>query len=230
MDSVQRYDNNPIKKLMHRLGVSSDGVVLVHEHNSVQPRIVKFIYNRLKEATSLGTLCIFGSHQINSKVEGDTTLLGLSNQERILLASDKLLQLLVLEEETAFASHPSLMIGSIGKYSKFFARTSELDFPYGETSIFADFYDLNACVLFVHEGTEVPEACYASAINSRGVISRNTCIKDNDIVSYLDYECDEEAVVNALFASDLLLSETIQGVSIYGIRYRELIEFAKRLI
>lgn len=229
MDSVNKYENNSIKKLMHRLGVGAEGLVLVHEGSDISARDIKFIYNRMKQASKDGTLCIFGSHKLNAKIEGDATLLTLTNQERILLASDKLLQLLVLEEDTVFASHPSLLIGSTGKYSKFFARTTELDYPYGPTSVFADFYDLNACVLFVGNVREIPEVRHAASLH-KSVIMRNTCIKDGQVHSYLDYDCDTDFITEQLFKSNLLISESLNGLEIYGIRYRELMDFAKRFI
>ncbi|QIK69917.1 AAC(3) family N-acetyltransferase [Erysipelothrix sp. HDW6C] len=217
-----------VRKLMKRLDVSPEGVVLLHENDKTAPYNSKRFLEAFKDYLKPGTLSIFGDVAFNTNVVAKDALPQLNNQERLVLSSGKMLQLLVLDAQTTFAHHPSLMLGSVGKFSKFLARHVTLDFPYGEKSIFNDLYELNAVVVFVGEPQDVPELHYVATTMRAPIIKKNTCYRDHEIKSYLDYDIDSDRIVAALLKSNVLLYETVGDSRIYGITFHDLIQFAQK--
>lgn len=217
---------NPIQNLLTRLDYEADGVVLIYENQSTTLDDVKYVYDLLNKALREGTLVISGDSGFNQYVSVRKGMRRITNQQRLVIASGKLLQLFMLENDVHFAKHPGLILGAKGKFSRFIARNVDLDFPYGPESIFNDLYELNAFILFA--GMPGNADCIR-LVNTRvesPIITKNTSIIDGDVKSFLDYDYDVKPVIDALKNSTLLLSEQVANTTIYGVRYRDLIEFA----
>ncbi|WZU02769.1 hypothetical protein MGH68_07760 [Erysipelothrix sp. D19-032] len=50
-------------------------------------------------------------------------------------------------------------------------------------------------------------------------------IKDGEMISFLDIDIDETPLLSKIVNSNILLFEEIEGVKIYGISYRMLVDF-----
>lgn len=220
---------NPIQNLINRLQAESDSVVVVYENDNVDVFDVKYVYDLLLKATQLGTLVINGDYRLNQDVSIRRGNRNLSNQQRVVIASNKLLQLLLLEHDVNFVNHPGFVIGTKGKFSRFFSRKMDLDFPYGGTSVFNDIYDLNAIILFVGKPYLVDAMKLAGSKMESPIIRKNTSFIDGEMISYLDYHLDLSYMTDALLESNVLLNEQIGETYIYGIRYHDLIDFALSL-
>lgn len=217
-----------IKKLFKRLNVRNDEVVLVRSHDSVGAEKNKQYFDELLlHLKDSGTLCLLDDCDFNTKVQEGDIVATVSNQERFVLSSNKMLQLLTLRRDCHYADHPALMFASVGKYAKYFARPKPLDFPYGESSIFEDLYEMDAVVIFV-SAKQIPyEGKYAYSKNDGRVISKNTSVSDDDLVSYLDFEVDYDWLHAQIFGSGLMLFEIDGDEVIYGVRYRDYIRLIK---
>lgn len=222
--------HNPIENLVRRLHGNQESVLMLYECEPMAVYDVQSVYDYLIEASGAGTLAIAGDYRLNQQVLVREHLKHFTNQQRLVIASQKLLQLLMLESEVQFAKHPGIVLGSIGKYARFFARETALDFPYGPTSIFKDIYDLNAVVLFVGKPRQVDCIKLVASFMKEPIIGKNTSLKDGDVVSYLDYEVSSEALTEFAVRSNRLLSETIGDTVVYGIRYHDLISLVQKQV
>lgn len=218
-----------IEKLLDRLNVRHDEVVLVRSHDSIGPeknkQYLDILLNHLKES---GTLCLLADCDFNTNVQEGDVVATVSNQERFVLSSNKMLQLLTLRRDCHYADHPALMLASVGKYAKYFARSKPLDFPYGESSVFEDLHEMNAVVLFVTAKHVPYEGKYAFSNWDDRVIAKNTSVLDDQLVSYLDFNCNCEWVHAQVFGSGLLLSEIEGDEVVYGVRYRDYIKMINK--
>ncbi|WP_159640953.1 AAC(3) family N-acetyltransferase [Erysipelothrix anatis] len=221
----QKVNQDQIQSLLKRLDVPSDGVLIIHENSNVPALVSKYVLDMLLKNIEDRTVSIIGDNTFNNNVSQKVLKPLVTTQERIILSSGRMLQLMLLKDETTFAHHPSLMIGHIGKYAKFFARHVKVDYPYGDKSIFQDMYELNATILFLGEPAHVPEAKLAYAHDTTKSIKRNTAIKDGEMISFLDIDIDETPLLSKIVNSNILLFEEIEGVKIYGISYRMLVDF-----
>lgn len=217
---------NPIHNLIERLQGSSDSVLLVYENNDTNIFDVKYIYDLLLKATVNGTLVISGDNRLNQNVFMRRGARTLSNQQRIVIASQKLLQLLLLEDNVHFAKHPGLVVGSLGKYSRFFARALEKDFPYGETSIYNDMYDLNTIVISIGKPIFMDCIKFACSKLENPIIKKNASFVEGEVAAYLDYHCDVESLTQRLLENDVIFHEKIGATTLYAGRYRDIISFA----
>lgn len=220
---------NPIQNLISRLQGEPDGVIVVYENDNVGIFEIKYVYDLLLKSTELGTLVINGDYRLNQDVSLRRGNRNLTNQQRVVIASNKLLQLLLLENDVNFVNHPGFVMGSKGKFSRFFSRKADLDFPYGATSVFNDIYELNAIILFVGKPVLVDAMKLVGSKMESPIIRKNTSFVDGEMVSYLDYHFDLASITNSLLESNILLSEKIGDINIYGIRYHDLIDFALTL-
>lgn len=217
-----------IKKLFKRLSVRDDEVILVRSHDSIGPKKNKQYLDQLLEILQdAGTLCLLDNCAFNTKVLKGDVVAKVTNQERFVLSSNKMLQLLTLRRDCHYADHPALMLASVGKYAKYFARSKALDFPYGESSVFEDLHEMNALVLFITAKHTPYEGKYAYSYWDQRVISKNTSVMDDHVISYLDFNYDPEWVHAQVFGSGLLLSEIDGEDVIYGVRYRDYIKLIK---
>lgn len=217
-----------ISKLLKRLNASHGEVILFRSNDCVGPEKTKvYLDGLIRRISQDGTLVLLGDCDLNTDAMNSTYLMQMSNQERFVLSSDKMMQLLTLRRDSNFAYHPALMLASIGKYAKLFSRPRELDFPFGDESVFSDLYDLNALILFV-SAKHVPfEAKFALSALDNKVIVKNSSVLDEDIVSYLDVDCDYEYLHGLVFGSGRMLYEMDGDTIIYGIRYREYIDLIR---
>lgn len=220
--------NNPIESLVRRLHGNQESVLMVYECEPMSVYDVQTVYETIVGAATDGTVVIAGDYRLNQHVAMRLELKPFSNQHRLVIASQKLLQLLMLESDVQFAKHPGLVLGAIGKYARFFSREVALDFPYGSTSIFKDFYDLNALVLFVGKPQNIDCIKLVASMVKEPIIGKNTSLKDDDVVSYLDYEFDCAPLSEFVAGSTHLLYEKIGETRIYGITYHDLITVVKK--
>lgn len=221
-----------IEKLLKRLKVRKDEVVLVRSHDSVgAKRNKEYLDTLLNHLQESGTLCLLDDCEFNTRVQEGNVVASITNQERFVLSSNKMLQLLTLRRDCHYADHPALMFASVGKYAKYFARPKALDFPFGEGSIFEDLYELNAVVLFV-SAKQIPfEGKYAYSKSDERIILKNTSVLNDELNSYLDFDCDCEWLHAQIFGSGLMLFEIEDDEVIYGVRYRDYINLIEeRLI
>lgn len=214
-----------IKKLLDRLNVRDDEVLLVRSHDSIGPEKNKqYLDELLKRLKDSGTLCLLDDCNFNTNVQPGDVVATVSNQERFVLSSNKMLQLLTLRRDCHYADHPALMLASVGKYAKYFARSKALDFPYGESSVFEDLHEMNAIILFV-TAKHVPfEGKYAYSKWDDRVIAKNTSVLDDQLISYLDFDCDFNWIHAQVFGSGLMLSEIDGDDVLYGVRYRDYVK------
>ncbi len=217
-------------KLLKRLEVQKDGLVLVHESDGFDPFYSKIILDSIQSHMKDGTVCVFGDCEFNSDVLVKDMVPYISNQERLVLSSGKMMQLMTLQQECIYVTHPSLMIATAGKFSRYFGRPTEIDFPYGEHSVFTDFYDLNATLILVGDITELFEAKFAYASSNQRVIRKTGCLKDKTVVSYLDIVPNYSLIHDLVFNSKLLLSEQLDGQRVYGVKYRDFIDYLKEVL
>lgn len=222
---------NAIKNILDRLEVRHDEVIIVRSHDSIGPKKNKqyldVLLDHLKDS---GTLCLLDDCEFNTNVKEGDIVATVRNQERFVLSSNKMLQLLTLRRDCHYADHPALMLASVGKYAKYFARSKPLDFPYGESSVFEDLYEMNAVVLFVTAKHVPYEGKFAFSKWDNRVLIKNTSVLDDELVSYLDFNCNLEWIHAQIFGSGLLLSEIDEEEVVYGVRYRDYIEeITKRL-
>ena len=217
-----------IKNLMNRLNVHNDEVVLVRSHDSIGPeKNKKYLDEFLTHLKESGTLCLLDDCDFNTLVQEEDVVATVSNQERFVLSSNKMLQLLTLRRDCHYADHPALMFASVGKYAKYFARPKPLDFPFGETSIFEDLYEMDAVVIFV-SAKQIPyEGKYAYSKTDERVISKNTSVLNDGLISYLDFEVDYDWLHAQIFGSGLMLYEIDGDEVVYGVRYRDYIRLIK---
>lgn len=213
-----------MKKLLKRLDVFEDSVLVLHESDVLPASRIKTYLASAQAQVPQGTVCVISDCAFNSDVALDDAMTDMSNQERLVLASGKLLQLLTLNNQCIYASHPALMFGSIGKYSRYFARHNQLDFPYGPVSVFQDLYDLDAVILCIGTGTHFYETKFAYSKRDDVVIRKNTTCFDYQLESYLDYDAAEIDPFAAEPLRSLFLYETFAGYTLYGIHFQELID------
>ena len=216
-----------IQSILNKLNFTSDSVILLHESNDFSHKELKLVFDYFSSYTPESSLVVMGDCNFNVDALSEKMLSEISSQERMVMSSGLILQLLTLKEQSDFVSHPSLMIGSLGKYSKYLARKQPLDFPYGEQSTFNDLYNLDTIVLFLGENLSVFEGIHAYSKTSDYVIRKNSCVYKNAMESYLDYQVDLGRINELLYNSGLCVSESYGNSKIYGIRYQEMIDYLK---
>lgn len=208
-----------LNSLLNRLGVVSDSLILVHESETVSKLTSRDYLSFLQSRVDQGTLAIMGDCLLNTQAASKDPL---TTQERLVLSSGPMLQLLTLQSECFYVAHPALMIASVGKYARYLARSRDLDFPYGSDSVFNDLYGMNAVILFIGDNHKVPEMKYALSKIDKGLIAKEVSFSGKDLVTYLDLDFDFQALTKELFQSGLLLSEETEEGKIYGIHYKDL--------
>lgn len=214
-----------ISQLLKRLNAESDQVLLVRSHDSIGPKKNKEYLDDLLQVTDLdGTLCLLADCDFNTNAATNSVVSKISNQERFVLSSNKMMQLLTLRRDCYYADHPALMFASVGKYSKYFSRQKPLDFPFGRDSIFEDLHDMDAILLFITAKHVPYEGKYALTDWDNQLIKKNTSISNEEIVSYLDFSCDYQKIHSTIFGNGLMLYEIDKDTVIYGVRYRDYIE------
>lgn len=217
---------NPIQNLILRLQGDEESVVLVYERENINIFDTKYIFDLLMKSCSQGTLVISGDSRINQDVTVRRGLRNISNQQRVVISANKLLQLLLLEDDVHFATHPGIIMGSKGKFARFFGRKVDYDFPYGPSSTFNDIYELNAIILFVGLPNWVDCIKLVCSKVDKPILRKNTSYHENELVSYLDYHYDIDSITQKLQQSNILISEELGTTQVYGIRYNDLINFA----
>lgn len=211
-----------LERLLSRLDVSSDSVVLVHESDVISKLVSRDYLRILQDVVSEGTVSILGDCTLNTGADDHDRL---STQERLVLSSGPMLQLMTLQGECFYVSHPSLMIASVGKYARYLARHHELDFPYGPDSVFNDYYGMNTVVLFIGDKHDLVESKFVYAKRDDAVIRKDVTDSGSELLSYLDYHSDIDAVHRSFFSGNLLISENMGNHVVYGITFKEYIEY-----
>lgn len=210
--------------IMKDFEVSDDAVILVHDYNCLDALDSKLFYEEIKNQTVYGTLGIFGNEKLNDHVALREDLQSLSTQERMVLGSGVLLQLLTLDKDTVFASHPAHLIGFNGKYGPYLSRQFDLDYPYGPVSIYNDLYGMDALVIHLGHRTHLPELKYVYSKRKDVVIQKNTVKYQGSVVGYLDYDVDMNSLDQWFLESDLVKKYQYQEINVYVYRYQELID------
>lgn len=213
-----------LERLLKRLGVASDSVVLVHEAESISKLRSRHYLTALQDIVNEGTVSILGDCRLNTSVSSKE---GLSTQERLVLSSGPMLQLMTLQENCFYVSHPSLMIASVGKYARYLARHRNLDFPYGKDSVFNDFYGMNTVVLFIGDVHDLVEAKYAFSQSADALIRKDMSNSGSDVVGYLDIDVDVAKISSKIFNSNLLISEVFADHTLYGVDFKSYMEFIR---
>ena len=216
-----------LERFLDQYEVAEDGVVLVHDNGQMDPILVKSLYDALSLELQMGTIGVFGDHNLNEHVGLSEDLKNLTTQERMVLGSGVLLQLLTLNQESSFAYHPSHLIGFKGKYAPYLSRNFELDFPYGPVSIYNDLYGMDALVIHLGPITAIPEARYAFSKRKDAIIQKNTAIQQGQLISFLDYDVDEEVLTQAIYDTGLVHTHDCFGVEVHVYRYQDLIDALK---
>lgn len=216
--------NNPITLLLNDLGIMNEPCLMVYESKNLHLEDVKYIYDKLVSASKTGTIAIFGDSSFNQFVTTKKGYRRLSNQQRYVLASGKLLQLLALEDDVHYATHPAISMGTKGKYARFLARPLTLDFPYGSDSIFKDLYELNAIVVFVGDDIDTLDCLrYFDSKLEDPIIIKNTSSINGEIVTYLDTMPQKHKPFVMLNQENKLSSITIGQTNIKAVRFQDLI-------
>lgn len=215
---------NLVDLILSDFQIEVDGVILVHDYNLLHPLEASTLNRIFQDYLSEGTYGVFGDHTLNEHVGLNPVLQDLSTQERLVLGSGTLLQLLTLDADTHFASHPAHLIGFKGKYGPYLARSFDLDFPYGPVSIYNDLYGMGSVVIHFGDIQNIPELKHVYAKRSDAVIQKNTVLKQGEIKGYLDYDVDETILINALKDLDIIKSYLYEGVEIFAYDYAELID------
>lgn len=216
-----------LQRLLNRLGVVKDSVILVHESDSISKLVSREYLASLQALVSEGTISILGDCTLNT---GALLRDSLSTQERLVLSSGPMLQLLTLQQDCFYVAHPALMIASVGKYARYLARACDLDFPYGVDSVFNDFFGMNTIVLFIGDKHEIVEAKYVYAKRDDALICKDVSDSGSEMVSYLDVDVDFTQVSSQLVSSGLLISEDMGDHILYGIDFKELIRYLNLVI
>lgn len=210
-----------VVRLLKRLNVSRESVIVVHESDEVSKMVSRDYLAVFQDVVKDGTVSVMGDCTINTQAMSTQSL---TTQERLVLSSGPMLQLLTLQEECYYVSHPSLMIASVGKYARYLARSHDLDFPFGPDSVFNDFYGMDAILVFIGENHDLVESKYALSQTDAALIRKNVTSVGNETLPYLDYAVDLSRAQEVLFNSDLLLSESMGNHRLYGVSYKKYIE------
>lgn len=213
-----------VANLFNKHSILNEDVVLVHDYGYLDSVSTSDLYRWLSEYLNKGTLGVFGNEALNEHVGLNQSLQHLSTQERMVLGSGNLLQLLTLDKECRYASHPAQLIGFKGKYAPYLSRSFDLDFPYGPISIYNDLYGMDAFVIHIGECTHLPELRHALSKRVDAVIQKNTLMQRGEEKSYLDYDVDFHALKEALFRSGLVHRVKLGDVEFYLYRYQEVID------
>ena len=215
-----------MKRLFNRLHIKGTDMLMVKSSDEMSPLFIKSLYDVLGDFFTDGTVAVIDDCQFNTHVLTKDKMVAVNNQERFVLSSGKMMQLLTLDQGSRFVSHPSLMIGAIGKYANYLSRPLSLDFPYGEHSVFKDFYDLDAYLLVVGAKHTMYEAKYALKDHDP-VVFKNASYQSGQIVQYLDFACDYDALHTLIFSNGIFLYEVVDDVVIYAVSYRDYIDYIK---
>lgn len=215
-----------LEQLLKRLHIEKDGLVIIQEPAKLSPDAKRKLLLGTQSYLDQGTVGVLADCRLNVDVLAKGFDPALSNQERLILGSGHLLQLLTLQPACRYTNHPSLMFGSVGKYSDFLSRFSSLDFPYGNPSIFQDFYELNA-VFLVDDPTEAVFAAYPYIVGrfTDPIIRKNTSFFDYEVLSFLDYDVADKQLGDFNGLKELFLSEYIDDKhKVYAVSFRELVD------
>ena len=210
-----------IIKFLDRLDAHQNSIVVLSVAQDVSKAYIKPILDTLLNYLENGTLCVMGDCGFNTSDSSIDYLKELNNRERLVLSSDYALQLLSLRHDSYFVKHPSLSIGCVGHYARYLTRHQHLDFPYGDDSIFKDLHELNAVFLSVGDVKYHYALKYAFNLDEDKVISKNLCVYDEKVMSYLDFEADYETLEEMMLKFSTLDTNSIP---FYGAKYPDLID------
>ena len=206
------------------LQIGEDGVVMIHDEGAFDALSMRVFLKELSTRLKQGTIGVFGDHTLNDHVASNENLESLTTQERMVLGSGVLLQLLTLDKMSSFASHPSHLIGFKGKYAPYLSRQLDLDFPYGAVSIYNDLYGMDAFIIHLGDIKSIPECFHAYSKREDAVIQKNTALKRGEIVSFLDYDINEPKLIDALHHLGLVQSFNYGDHYIHVYKYQEVID------
>lgn len=216
-----------LKQILNDFQVETNGVVLVHDYHHLSPLDTKYVYDGLLENISEGTLGVFGNESLNEHVALNPELKELTTQERMVLGSGSLLQLLTLDEATRYASHPSHLIGFKGRYAPYLSRGFDFDFPYGPVSIYNDLYGMDALVIHLGSLTHVPELKHVYSKRDDAIIQKNTALSRGEQLAFLDYDINMDQVLFMLQSLDIIKEYHLDHHFISVYRYQEAIDALK---
>lgn len=219
-----------LDNLFKRIHLQRDDVLLVRTHDDLEPQFIKVFYDYVRMYLKDGTLAILGDCELNTQAHQHPYLKQINTQERLILSSPKMLQILGMDKQSYFVYHPSIMMGSVGKYAKYLSRAMTVDFPYGQESVFQELYDLDAKLIFIDANHTLYEAKYALSEDQDKVIFKNASVMQGEIVDYLDFQCDYDLLHQLVFSNGLLLYEEVDGHIVYGCSYREYIDYLRAKI
>lgn len=213
-----------LEQIYQDFNIQSDSVVLVHEYDLMPPLAVKNLYDQLNHKLTKGTLGVFGNETLNEHVALHETLKTLTTQERMVLGSGPLLQLLTLDTDCRFASHPTHLIGFKGKYAPYLSRKFDYDFPYGPISIYNDLYGMDATVIHLGKKSHAPELKHVYSKRQDAVIQKNTLLQRGETVGYLDYDADMDALCHSLSLLDIVKVYEWHHLKVYVYSYQAVID------
>ncbi len=216
-----------LDNLFRRIALKDEDILLLRVHDNLEPSFIKSFYDYSYQRMGKGTIAILGDCDLNTQARSRPFLKDISTQERLILSAPKMLQILGMDPQSYFAYHPSIMMGAVGKYAKYLSRPTGIDFPYGSDSLFQDFYDFDAKLVFIDAKHTLYEAKHALAEDPKKLVHKNASVMQGEIIDYLDYDCDFELLHSTLFSNGLLLYEEIAGHVVYGCSYREYIDYLR---
>ncbi len=211
-----------IQQLLDELDVKKDGVIVLSLAEGIAKGDIKQILEIFIDRTEQGTLCLVGDCSFNTVKSNLDELSDFTEKERLNIFTSKDIKILSLLDDIYLSAHPSLEIACIGKEASFLTRHKALDFPYGETSLFNDLYNLDATYVVVGDIDNLYPLKFASAKDDM-IVKRNVCLYQNKELSYLDFEFD----FNLAQSQFKQLALQVQGA--YGIRYRQIIDILRNV-
>ncbi len=215
-----------VSDLLKQFNKSDDAVVMLHESEAFSKMHARDFLLGLRLELSRGTLAIMGDCLINTGVT-QKGVQAMSNQERLVLSSGTMLQLLTLDQDCHFGAHPSLMFGIVGKYAQYLSRNYSLDFPYGSESLFNDLYSMDALVIFMGDSIDCVEAKYVQSKRSDASIIKNTSHQRSTTVSYLDYDFNFDVAQEKLLRADFIRSTELGPYTLKAMLYQDMIDYLK---
>lgn len=222
--------NDAIKSLYKRLNISPHATVILHDF-SVFSDIERIeIYKMAKEQTKKGVLGILSDSDLNQNVSFKPKLASVSTNERLILGAGKLQQLLSLEDNVRFNTHPSVMLAYIGDRAEYIQPQDEIDFPLGPHSIFNKLYE-NDTFIFLDENTVSPiETKFAFSFLKYVPIKKNTTYSyTQEIISYLDYDVEPLNILKHPKLAPYVYYEEVSGRRLYAYNYKELVDTILKL-
>lgn len=215
---------NKLNSLLNRLNGTSKSVVILNLSPEVNKGDLKNVLDFLIDTLNEGTLCVIGDCSFNTNDSDLHSLAKIDSAKRNIVYTSTPLKVMGLYDDVYYMNHPSLEIAVKGEYAQHLTRHQSLDFPYGDKSIFADLYELDAILISLGRYCK-PYPLKYGANHKDKVIVKNNCLYNDEIFPYLDFDFNYEEALK-VFEGEILFEES--EPLIYGERYRYLISEVKK--